>query len=105
MLVLVVELARPSLRAAFACATGVAYGLGGVLFAFIASRVQYWRDLLRVIHAPALLLPLYWLLLDESMRWLHATKRKERAVITIRKVARWNKVNFINQTKLNYINN
>lgn len=87
-----VELARPSLRAAFACATGVAYGLGGVLFAFIASRVQYWRNLLRAIHSPALLLPLYWLLLDESMRWLHATKQRERTVTTIRKVARWNKV-------------
>lgn len=88
----VVELARPSLRAAFACATGVCYGLGGVMFAFIARRFTYWRDLLRVIHTPALLLPLYWLILDESIRWLHATRRKDRAIATVRKVARWNNV-------------
>ncbi|CAH0719740.1 unnamed protein product, partial [Brenthis ino] len=90
--VMMVELARPSLRAAFACATGVGYGLGGVMFAFIARRFTYWRDLLRVIHTPALLLPLYWLILDESIRWLHATRRKDRAIATVRKVARWNNV-------------
>ncbi|XP_050348279.1 organic cation transporter protein-like [Nymphalis io] len=90
--VMMVELARPSLRAAFACATGVGYGLGGVLFAFIASGIPYWRDLLRTIHTPALLFPIYWFLLDESMRWLHATRRTDRALTVIRKVARWNKI-------------
>lgn len=91
-----VELARPSLRVSFACATGVGYGLGGVLFAVLARRVRYWRALLRVIHAPALLLPLYWLLLDESARWLHASGKRRRAVDAIRKAARWNKVRVAN---------
>ncbi|VVC91065.1 unnamed protein product, partial [Leptidea sinapis] len=87
----VVELARPSLRAPFACATGVAYGMGGVLFAWIASRLQTWRALLRAVHTPALLLPLYWLLLDESARWLQVTGRTQRAAAVIIKAASWNK--------------
>ncbi|XP_072932974.1 organic cation transporter protein-like [Epargyreus clarus] len=90
--VMMVELARPSLRAAFACATGVAYGAGGALLALLAARLRHWRWLLRAAHAPALLLPLYWLLLDESVRWMHATRRNDRALATVRKIAAWNKV-------------
>ncbi|XP_041980241.1 organic cation transporter protein-like [Aricia agestis] len=90
--VMAVELARPSLRAAFACATGVTYGLGGVVFAALAANVRYWRELLRTIHAPAVLLTLYWLLLDDSARWLHASGRRDRAQAVVRKAAQWNKV-------------
>ncbi|XP_028161577.1 organic cation transporter protein-like [Ostrinia furnacalis] len=90
--VMIVELARPSLRAAFACATGVAYGLGGALFALVAWAVPNWRRLLLTIHAPALLLPLYWLLVHESPRWLHARQRTTEAAAIIKKAARVNKV-------------
>ncbi|XP_026753260.3 organic cation transporter protein-like [Galleria mellonella] len=90
--VMMVELARPSLRAAFVCATGVAYGVGGVLFAFIARGIPYWRHLLWTIHTPALLLPVYRLLLDESPRWLHARGRTRDAAAVIRKAATLNKV-------------
>ncbi|CAH0399952.1 unnamed protein product [Chilo suppressalis] len=89
--VLIVELARPSLRAAFACATGVAYGMGGVLFALIAWGVGNWRRLLWTIHSAALLLPLYWLLVDESPRWLQAQGKRDRAAAIIRKAAMINK--------------
>lgn len=87
-----VELARPSLRAPFACATGVAYGLGGVVFALLAWRVPYWRWLVRTAYAPALLLPFYYRLIDESPRWLHAAGDTQRAAGVLRKAARWNKV-------------
>ncbi|XP_053604460.1 solute carrier family 22 member 3-like isoform X2 [Plodia interpunctella] len=90
--VMMVELARPNVRAAFACATGVAYGLGGVLFALAAWAVPHWRRLLLTVHAPALLLPLYWLLLDESPRWLLARDRGPELTTVLRKVARVNKV-------------
>ncbi|CAG9787575.1 unnamed protein product [Diatraea saccharalis] len=89
--VMIVELARPSLRAAFACATGVAYGIGGMLFALIAWKLSYWRLILWTIHSMALLLPLYWLLIDESPRWLHARGDKDRAAAIIRKAAMINK--------------
>lgn len=91
-MVAVVELAHPSLRATFACATGVAYGVGGMLFALVAWAVPRWRHLLLTIHTPALLLPLYWLLVDESPRWLHARGSAARAVIIIKRAARINKV-------------
>ncbi|XP_013196045.2 organic cation transporter protein [Amyelois transitella] len=90
--VMVVELARPQVRAAFACATGVAYGLGGVLFALAAWGLPHWRHLLVTIHAPALLLPLYWMLLDESPRWLLARGRGMELTAVLKKMARVNKV-------------
>ncbi|XP_052741002.1 organic cation transporter protein-like [Bicyclus anynana] len=90
--VMMVELARPSLRVAFAAATGVGYGLGGVLFALLARRVRRWRRLLRAVYAPALLLPLYGLLLHESARWLHVRGQRRRAARNVRQAARWNKV-------------
>ncbi|XP_075975003.1 organic cation transporter protein-like [Anticarsia gemmatalis] len=90
--VLMVEMAHPSLRAVFACATGVAYGLGGVLFAWVAYGVPYWRHLLWTIHSLALLLPLYYMLLDESPRWLHAKGNVAKTDAVIRKAAAWNKV-------------
>lgn len=91
-MVAAVELARPSTRAAFASLSGVAYGLGGVLFAALAWRVRHWRRLLLLVHGAALLLPLYRLLVDESARWLHATGRRRDAARVLRKAARWNKV-------------
>lgn len=94
-----VELARPSLRSAFAAATGAAYGLGGVLLALTARRLRAWRRLLLALHAPALLLPLARLLLDDSARWLHARGRGARAEAVIRKAARWNKVSAGRQTR------
>ncbi|CAH0682900.1 unnamed protein product [Spodoptera exigua] len=90
--VMMVEIAHPSLRAVFACATGIAYGVGGVLFAWVAWGVPYWRHLLWTIHSLALLLPLYWLLLDESPRWLHAKGNIDKTAAIIRKAAQWNKV-------------
>ncbi|KAI5633336.1 sugar transporter domain-containing protein [Phthorimaea operculella] len=90
--VMMVELAHPSLRATFACATGMAYGVGGMLFALVAWAVPYWRNLLATIHTPALLLPLYWLILDESARWLHVRGKTSETQRIIRKAARWNKI-------------
>nr|XP_049703476.1 organic cation transporter protein [Helicoverpa armigera] len=90
--VMMVEIAHPSLRAVFACTTGIAYGVGGMVFAWLAWSLPYWRHLLLLIHALALLLPLYWLLLDESPRWLHARADAPAAAAVIRKAARWNKV-------------
>lgn len=93
-------MARPSLRATFACATGMAYGLGGVIFAWLAWRVRYWRHLLFTIHSFALLLPLYWLIIDESVRWLHVRGRRKETAAVIRKAARWNKVLFHSLSRL-----
>ncbi|XP_068633971.1 organic cation transporter protein-like [Battus philenor] len=100
--VMVVELARPSLRAPFACATGVAYGAGGALFALIAWKLPYWRSLIRAAYTPALLLPLYWYLMDESPRWLLSASRSEEAAQVLRKAARWNKVK-IDEDILKYV--
>lgn len=90
-----VEIAHPSLRAVFAVATGVAYGVGGVLFAGISYKVPYWRHLLWTVYSLALLLPLYRWLLDESPRWLHAKGRVDKTAAIIRKAASWNKVNHL----------
>ncbi|GBP80791.1 hypothetical protein EVAR_54236_1 [Eumeta japonica] len=61
-----------------------------MLLAGVAYAVPNWRRLLRTIHAPALMLPLYWLLLDESPRWLATRGRRADAARVLRKAARWN---------------
>ncbi|RVE39823.1 hypothetical protein evm_015527, partial [Chilo suppressalis] len=47
--------------------------------------------LLWTVHSAALLLPLYWLLKDESPRWLHAQSKWDHAAAIIKKAAMINK--------------
>ncbi|XP_047030714.1 solute carrier family 22 member 1-like [Helicoverpa zea] len=68
------------------------YTCGLILMPFIAWAVPYWRNFLRVIYAPTLLILTYSFFLDESIRWLYSKGKKERAVQLIRKIARRNGV-------------
>ncbi|CAD0249195.1 unnamed protein product [Spodoptera exigua] len=69
------------------------YTCGLIVMPFIAWAVPYWRNFLRVIYAPTLLILTYSIFLDESIRWLYSKGRKERAVQLIQKIAKRNGVN------------
>ncbi|CAB3220802.1 unnamed protein product [Arctia plantaginis] len=79
-------------RAAFITIMTATTSLSGVLMAIIAWIVPYWRHFLRVIYAPCLLFLLYIFLLDESIRWLLITGRKNEAKNIIREATKMNKV-------------
>ncbi|KAF9799724.1 hypothetical protein SFRURICE_005017 [Spodoptera frugiperda] len=68
------------------------YTCGLIVMPFIAWAVPYWRNFLRVIYAPTLLILTYSIFLDESIRWLYSKGRKERAVQLIQKIAKRNGV-------------
>ncbi|XP_032519592.2 solute carrier family 22 member 1-like [Danaus plexippus] len=80
------------------------YTIGQIVMSFVAWAVPYWRNFLRVIYAPTLLIITYSFFLDESIRWLFSKGQKERAIRLIEKIAKRNNVqidrNMIN--KLEY---
>ncbi|KAI5637920.1 sugar transporter domain-containing protein [Phthorimaea operculella] len=76
------------------------YTCGLIIMPFIAWAVPYWRNFLRVIYAPTLLILTYSFFLDESIRWLFSKGKKERAITLIQKIADRNGVE-IDKTTLN----
>lgn len=70
----------------------VFYSLGGVIMAFVAWGLPYWRHYLRAIYAPSLLFILYGIFLDESVRWLISKGKKEQAKRILLKAAKKNKI-------------
>lgn len=67
----------------------------GILMAVIAWAVPYWRTFLLVIYTPSLLFLFYPFLLDESLRWLLITGRKEEPKNIIKNAAKMNNINVI----------
>ncbi|XP_069361296.1 solute carrier family 22 member 1-like [Maniola hyperantus] len=68
------------------------YTVGQIIMPFIAWGVPYWRDFLRVIYAPTLIILTYSFFLDESIRWLFSKGKKKQAVKLIEKIAKRNNV-------------
>lgn len=69
------------------CYTG-----GLIIMPFIAWAVPYWRNFLRVLYAPTLLILTYCFFLDESIRWLFSKGKRERGTKLIKKIACRNRV-------------
>lgn len=82
------------------CYTG-----GLILMPFIAWAIPYWRNFLRAIYTPTLIVLTYSLYLDESIRWLFSKGKREQAIKLIQKIAHRNGVEIDKMTlnKLDYI--
>lgn len=90
-LVMGMEILPPRARGAWSVATHVVFALALAALASIAWLVPYWRWLLRVLYSAALLsLPLLWLYLQESTRWLVSKGRKVAAQNAIQRAAKMN---------------
>ncbi|XP_034657467.1 organic cation transporter protein [Drosophila subobscura] len=88
---LAIELVGPKRRVAAATIITIFYSLGEAFLGFLASQVQHWRWLLRVLYAPAVLQILFLWVLPESVRWLLSQGSEERAAAVLRRAARINK--------------
>ncbi|XP_001352880.2 organic cation transporter protein [Drosophila pseudoobscura] len=88
---LAIELVGPKRRVAAATIITIFYSLGEAFLGFLASQVQHWRWLLRVLYAPAVLQILFLWILPESVRWLLSQGSEERAAAVLRRAARINK--------------
>lgn len=81
------------------------YTCGLIVMPFIAWAVPYWRNFLRVLYAPTLLIVTYSFFLDESIRWLFSKGKRERGTKLIQKIADRNGVQLDKAVlnKLHYI--
>ncbi|XP_017013613.2 organic cation transporter protein-like [Drosophila takahashii] len=88
---LAIELVGPKRRVAAATIITIFYALGEAFLGFLASQVQHWRWLLRVLYVPAVLQILFLWILPESVRWLLSQGAEEKAADVLRRAARINK--------------
>ncbi|CAB3241198.1 unnamed protein product [Arctia plantaginis] len=88
-----VEMVTKENRVTFIAIMTAVTSLAGILMAVIAWAVPYWRTFLLVIYTPALFILLYPFLLDESLRWLLITGRKEKAENIIKSAAKMDNIN------------
>lgn len=84
------ELVGPQYRVLAGAALSTSFALGQVLLGLLAWWLPNWRTLTRVLYAPQLLVVGYCWLLAESVRWLLARGRHERAASVLQRAARVN---------------
>lgn len=88
---LAIELVGPKRRVAAATIITIFYAIGEACLGILASQLQNWRWLLRVLYAPAILQVLFLWILPESVRWLLSQGKEQKAASVLRRAARVNK--------------
>ncbi|KAH8404444.1 hypothetical protein KR222_002044, partial [Zaprionus bogoriensis] len=88
---LAIELVGPKRRVAAATIITIFYAIGEACLGILASQLQNWRWLLRVLYAPAILQILFLWILPESVRWLLSQGKEEKAAAVLRRAAKINK--------------
>lgn len=68
----------------------VTYTMGGILVGLAAMYVHDFRALMWIFYIPGLLTFVYVWLLPESFRWQLATGRIDRAIETLKRIAKFN---------------
>ncbi|KAF7272809.1 hypothetical protein GWI33_014435 [Rhynchophorus ferrugineus] len=68
------------------------YAVGEALVALIAWLVQDWKYLQFLVSAPAIIFLGYYWIIPESVRWLLANSRSQKARSIVLKVAKYNRV-------------
>ncbi|XP_032516754.2 organic cation transporter protein-like isoform X1 [Danaus plexippus] len=89
--VLIVEIIGSDKRIIGAAAVGSSVAIGELILDFIVWNVPYWRKFFLIIYCPAPIFIIYVYILEESMRWLLTTGRKDKALVVLQKIATWNK--------------
>lgn len=97
-LILGIEQATSKKTILVSCIILASYPMGQIFTAFVASYVQNYKILLRIISVLGLLTFPYIWILPESLRWLLVNKHYSRSVEMVKKVARINKTTVSVQT-------
>ncbi|XP_057656533.1 organic cation transporter protein isoform X2 [Diorhabda carinulata] len=74
------------------------YAIGEAIIAPIAYYIRDWTHLQLIVSAPAIIFMVYYWIIPESVRWLLAKRRMEKAKQIILKVAKYNKVTLSENT-------
>ncbi|CAK1581248.1 unnamed protein product [Parnassius mnemosyne] len=94
--VLAMELVGPKGRVFGNTIINAVYVLGLMSLAGLSWWLQSWRQLLRIIYAPAMLVISYLWLLNESVRWLLSKGRNNEAANVLKKAMKMNNVDLSN---------
>lgn len=65
----------------------ISFPLGEMLLGFVALYVHDYRDVIRILYTPGLLLIVYLWIVPESVRWLLVTGQIERAINILKRIA------------------
>ncbi|KAM3955691.1 organic cation transporter protein [Aphomia sociella] len=98
-MILSLETVSHKRRVVFSCISDLLSNLGGSFFGLIAWKVPYWRNMMRAIYAPLLVMVFYIFLIDEGVRWLLAHNKNDEAVRVLNKVAKINNITLSNNAK------
>ncbi|CAK1577992.1 unnamed protein product [Parnassius mnemosyne] len=90
--ILITEVVSTNQRIKFIFMCSLGYSIGGFILSLAAWLIPYWRTLLQVLYAPAILFFLYKYALDESPRWLLIKGQYDKAVKILEKAAKKNKL-------------
>lgn len=89
--ILAMEVCEPNKRSYVGILLVLPWALGTMAYGAIAYLVRDWEWLQCIVSFPLLVfLPAIWLL-DESPRWLIVAGQHEKALVILKKAARWNK--------------
>lgn len=89
--VFTVELQSSRYRVLGSILISIAYAVGEMLLGLVAMYVHDFRILMRIFYIPGLFVFAYFWLVPESTRWLLATGRTDRAIETLKRIARFNR--------------
>lgn len=91
MYILVLEYLRPSTRTfGLNLCIGVFYCIGSVVTPWIAVWLGNWKTYLLVTSIPILVVPAFYFIMPESIHWLIAKRKPERALPIFYRVAKFN---------------
>ncbi|KAK4883420.1 hypothetical protein RN001_006739 [Aquatica leii] len=90
ILILGVEFVGPKMRVIVSLLVSVFFAFGGVIEGSVAWIVQSWRTLLRILYPFSLLVVFHFWLLPESVRWLLAKNKFDKARKVLEHLAKVN---------------
>lgn len=88
--VLGIELLTTRYRVLGSTIISISHPIGEIIFGLIAMYIHDFRILLRMTYIPGLFVFVNFFLVPESIRWLLVTGRVERAVKSLKRIARVN---------------
>lgn len=98
LFILSMELIGPKQRVLGGTLISTCFSIGGVIVGTVAMVTQDYRQMIRILYTPALLVLFYYWLIPESIRWLMVSGRQQKAVDVLLGAAKLNNVKYSDET-------
>lgn len=84
------EIVEPSKRVLAGTLAAMSYSLGEMIIGFAQFLTMDWKNTIRILYTPFLLVFSFYWIVPESVRWLLSKKRPDEAVNVLQKMAKLN---------------